>query len=316
MKTQSSMLLAMSVPPYWHSGQTTQKRNLHILAALVPVVLMAAYNWGLPAVRVMAVCVGTSILAEALCQKAMKRDIEVDDFSAALSGLLLAFLLPAAAPLWLAALGCIVAVTLGKMLFGGLGANPVNTTIVGYLVLAVSFPLLTDPNFVQLGTDYLDPLARLKYLGAQAADTVSWQDLALGRQIGGLGASQAGALFLAGSYLAARGLIRWQIALGFFLGIASLATAYVLADPAQNVPPFFHILTGATLLGGFFLATDTANAPAWPLPMFLFGFLAGALVFILRKYSVHVDGVAYAILLMNLATPYLDMLRPKPFGAR
>ena len=201
------VLLAMSAPPYWHCGRTIRQTSLYMLAGLAPAIIMSIWNWGLPAARVMALCVATSVLTEALCQKAMGRELSVDDFTAVNSGLLLAFLLPAAAPWWLVMLGAFIAMTLGKMAFGGLGANPVNTPLVGWAVLFVSFPLLMDPNAMQLATDFADPLIRLKYFGSAAAESIPFTDLLLGEQIGGLGATQVGALFLGGSFLAARGII-------------------------------------------------------------------------------------------------------------
>lgn len=116
--------------------------------------------------------------------------------------------------------------------------------------------------------------------------------------------------------MAARGIIRWQISLGFFLGVAGLGALYYMMDPTLNASPFFHLCTGSVMLGGFFLATESANAPSRPLPMFIYGLLGGALVIIIRKYGSYVDGTPFAILLLNLLTPYLDMIRPKPFGAR
>lgn len=312
----TSVLLAMSAPPYWHCGRTIRQTSFYMLAGLAPAVIMAVWNWGLPAARVMALCVATAVLTEALCQKAMGRELSVDDFTAVNSGLLLAFLLPAAAPWWLVMLGAFIAMTLGKMAFGGLGANPVNTPLVGWAVLFVSFPLFMDPNAMQLATDYMDPLIRLKYFGVAAADAIPFTDLLLGGQINGLGAGQVGALFLGGSFLAARGIIRWQISLGFFLGVAGLAALYCMLDPTLNASPFFHLCTGSVMLGGFFLATESANAPARPLPMFIYGLLGGALTIVIRKYGVYVDGTPFAILLVNLLTPFLDLIRPKPFGAR
>lgn len=316
MSQVTSVLLAMSAPPYWHCGRTIRKTSLYMLAGLLPAVIMAIWTWGLPALRVMALCVATSVVVEALCQKAMGHDCSVDDLTAVNSGLLLAFLLPAAAPWWLVMLAASIAITLGKMAFGGLGANPVNTPLVGWAVLFVSFPLLMDPNAMQLSTDYLDPLSKLKYFGAAAVHDVSLLDLFMGRQIGGLGASQVGALFLGGSVLAALGIIRWHIALGFFLGLAAPAALLHMMDPALNASPFYHICTGSAMLAGFFLMTETANAPARPLPMFLYGLIGGALTIIIRKYGIYTDGTPFAILLVNMLTPFLDMIRPKPFGVR
>ena len=131
-----------------------------------------------------------------------------------------------------------------------------------------------------------------------------------------VGAAQAGALFLGGSYLAARGVIRWEISLSFFMGVFLVGALYNVLDPARYATPFFHLCTGSTLLGGFFLATEWASSPDRPLPMMLYGLLGGALVIIIRVYGVYPDGVPFAILLINLLAPLLDSIHPKPFGVR
>ncbi len=129
----------------------------------------------------------TGIVTEAVCQKLMGREISVDDLSGAVSCLLFAFLLPASAPWWLVMLGAALSISLGKMAFGGLGANPVNTALVGWAMLYVSWPALMDPNTMQLDTALIDPLVRLKYFGAEAVNHIDLTDLLLGNQIGGAG---------------------------------------------------------------------------------------------------------------------------------
>ncbi len=311
-----SILLAMSAPAYWHSGRTIRKISFYAIMACMPAVIMAVWNWGLPALRVMALSIATCVIVEALCEKLMSRDLAIDDLSAVYAGLLFSFLLPAASPWWLVVLGATICMSLGKMVFGGLGANPVSTPLVGWAVLAVSFPLFMDPNTMQMSTDFLDPLVRLKFFGAASAKSIPVIDLLLGKQINGLGAGQILALFVGGSFLAARGIVRWQVSLGFFIGVAGLAALFQMLDPAQNASPFFHLCTGSVMLGGFFIATEVGNTPSRPLPMFLYGLMGGALAMIIRKYGVWLDGVPFAILLANLATPYFDMIRPKPFGGR
>lgn len=311
-----SVLLAVSAPPFWHCGRTVRKNRYHMLAALLPAMLMAVWHWGLPAARVMALAVCTGVVVEALCHRMMGRESSVDDFSGAVSCLLFAFLLPAATPWWLVMLGAVLCITLGKMAFGGLGANPVNTSLVGWALLFVSWPVLMDPNAMQLTTDFLDPLVRLKYFGAAAVAHIPLTDLFLGKQIGGLGAAQCLGLFLGGSYLAARGIIRWEVALSFFVGVAATAAIFHTIDPTRYASPLFHLCTGATLLGGFFLATEPASSPDRQIPMALYGLLGGSMVIIIRVYGVYADGVPFAILLINLLTPLLDMIRPKPFGGK
>ena len=315
-QTNQQPLLAVSAPPFWHCGRTVRNASLNMLLALAPAALMAVLHWGIPAARVMALAMLTGIVTEAVCQKLMGREISVDDLSGAVSCLLFAFLLPASAPWWLVMLGAALSISLGKMAFGGLGANPVNTALVGWAMLYVSWPALMDPNTMQLDTALIDPLVRLKYFGAEAVNHIDLTDLLLGNQIGGLGAAQAGALFLGGSYLAARGVIRWEIALSFFVGVFLVGALYNMIDPALYATPVFHLCTGSTLLGGFFLATEWASSPDRPLPMMLYGLLGGALVIIIRVYGVYPDGVPFAILLINLLAPLLDSIHPKPFGVR
>ena len=330
---QQPVLLAVRAPPFWHCGRTVKKANYAMLLALAPASFMAVWHWGIPAARVMALAMVTGIATEALCQKIMGQDISVDDFSGAVSCLLFAFLLPANAPWWLVMLGAALAIGLGKMAFGGLGANAVNTALVGWAMLYVSWPALMDPNAMQLDTSFIDPLVRLKYFGAGAVSHIDLTNLLLGNQIGGLGASQAGALFIGGSYLAARGTIRWEIARSsavFSLttydkegeahssgsGVFLTAALYNVIDAERFATPFFHLCTGSTFLGGFFLATEWASSPGRQIPMMLYGLIGGAMVIIIRVYGIYPDGVPFAILLINLLAPLLDSIHPKPFGAR
>ena len=315
-QTQSNVLLAVSAPPFWHCGRTVRKNRYHMLLALLPVVGMALWHWGLPAARVMSLAVCTGVVVEALCQKIMGRDISVDDFSCVVACLLFSFLLPAAAPWWLVMLGATLCITLGKMAFGGLGANPVNTSLVGWALLYVSWPVLMDPNAMQLSTAFIDPLVKLKYFGAAAVTNIPLTDLLLGKQIGGLGAAQILGLFVGGSYLAARGIVRWEICLSFFVGVAAVAAIFNVIDPQLYATPFFHLCTGSTILGGFFLATEPASSPDRQIPMMLYGLLGGGMVVIIRIFGVYADGAPFAILLINLLTPLLDMIRPKPFGGK
>ncbi len=317
MATQkNATLLSVSAPPFWHCGRTIQKLNYTTLIALLPAVGMAIWHWGLPAARVMALAMLTAIAVEALCQKMIGREITVDDFSPAITGLLFSFLLPAAAPWWLVIVGVFLCITLGKMAFGGLGANPVNSALVGWALLYISWPVLMDPNAMQLSTSYVDPLVQLKYFDVSTAAQTSTMGLLTGMQIGGLGSAQALGLIIGGCYLAIRGFIRWEISVSFFLGVVITAAIFHSIEPQMYATPLFHLLTGSTILGGFFLATESSSSPDRQIPMMLYGLLGGVLVIIIRVYGVHIDGVPFAILLINLLAPLLDGIRPKPFGGK
>lgn len=315
-KAPQSLLLAVSAPPFWHCGRTVRKIRYNMLVALLPAVAMAIWHWGLPAARVMALAMVSGVVVEALCQRAMKREIAVDDFSGVVSCLLFSFLLPAAAPWWLVVIGAALTIALGKMAFGGLGANPLNSSLIGWAMLYVSWPVLMDPNASQLATSLVDPLVQLKYFGAAAVADANMPDLLLGKQLGALGAAQIAGLFIGGSYLAARGMIRWEISLAFFMGVLLTGGVYNAIDPLRYASPFFHLCVGSTMLAGFFLATEPASSPDRPVPMFLYGLIGGAMVIIIRIYGIHTDGAPFAVLLINLLTPLLDMIKPKPFGVR
>ncbi len=314
--TGKPVLLAMSTPSYWHCGRTIQKSSYAMLMALTPAAVMAVYTWGMSALAVMALAIATGVAVEALCQKCMGREITVDDFTAVVSSLLLAFLLPADAPWWLVIIGVGLAISLGKMAFGGFGCNPLSIAAVGWAMLYISWPVLVDPNSVQLETLWTDPLVHLKYLGTDGLYLFDLSDMMVGQQVGALGASQGLALFVGGMFLVARRYIHWEIVAGFFVALFVTATAYYIVDSDTYASPMFHLFAGSTILGGFFLATEHACAPQRPLPMMIYGALGGVLVIIIRTHSIHLDGVPFAILLINLVAPLLDCLRPKPFSKR
>lgn len=307
-------LLTVSSPPFWHSGKTVRMVIREILLALLPAVAFATYVWGFSALRVICLSVAVSIATEAVCQKLMKRDIAVDNYSAALIGLLFAFLLPASAPWWLVVFGSFLSTAFGKMIFGDFGSAPLCAPVVGYILCFVSFPLFIDANAVQLSTEFIDPLIRLKYFGAEAVSDISYTSLLLGQQIGALGASQGLMLLLAGIFLCMRGDIAWEIAVSFIAGVLVTAFIFQMLDSTAYASPLFHLFTGSTLLGAFFLATDMPSSPNTSLNMFIYGFVGGILVILIRTFGIYTDGVPFAILLINLIMPLLEGRKKKPFG--
>lgn len=309
-------LLAMSAPPYWHCGRTIRNQSMLIIISLIPAICMAIYTWGWGAMRVMGLCVGISVFTQALCQKCMGREITIDNLTAVVTGILLSFLMPASSPWWIVALGAVIAIGLGKMAFGGLGANPLNTALVGWAILFVSFPMYMDANVMQLGVDYIDILNKIKYFSSAEVQRTDLLILFAGQQIGGLGSSQVGALFIGGIYLCLRGVIRWQVPMGFFLAVFIIGAIFNSFNSISDAPAFYHLFSGSIVLAGFYLATEMGTTPSRPIPLFIFGILCGVLTMLIRKYGAYTDGAPFAVLLCNLLTPYLDMIRPKPFGVR
>lgn len=311
-----NILFAMSSAPFWHCGRTIAKNSMHYFIALSPAILMALWHYKLQALGVMTLSVMVSMLTEELWTRVMGRPSTLSDGTAVVSGLLLSFLMPATAPFWLVMLASFCAISLGKMIFGGFGANPISTVLVGWVIVFVSFPIFMDPNAMLLQTHFIDPLVRLKFFGAPSVDSISTFSLLMGNQIGALGASQVLALLIGGLYLICRGVIRWEITLFFIIGILLVGGLLNVIDDTKYVNPFFHLYTGSTILCAFFIATEYACAPDRQIGMMIFGLTAGALMVIIRTFSMYVDGAPFAIMLASLFTPYFDLIKPKPFGVK
>jgi electron transport complex protein RnfD len=310
----SGPLFTVSAPPHWHSGRLSRQIFWESILALSPVLVMAVIGYGLPAVRVLALAGAAAVVMEAVCERLQGRELDVDNGHALLTGLVFACLLPAAAPWWLVLVGVGVAIGVGKHVFGGLGTSPVVPALLGYAVCQISWPGLLRYDFVQLDSLFSWPLADLKYYGRAAAEAHGYADLLLGRQLGGLGASQAGAALLGGLFLVARGIVPWRIPVFFLAGLAASAFAYQLAYPDLAADPLFHLLAGSTLFAAFFLAPEMACAPVGRTAMAGYGLLAGVLVMIIRAWGVWPEGTSFAILLANLTTPLWDRIRPRAFG--
>ena len=309
-------LYTVAAPPHWHCGRTVTGVMQQYILALLPAAVMAFIYYGFPALRVIGLSCATAVAVEALCCKAMDRPSSVDDFHAVLTGLFLAFLLPAMAPWWLVVVGAAVSIVVGKMLFGGLGGNPLCAPLVGWAILSLSWKTQMDPGAMVLATNLVDPLTQLKYLGVAAANKLSLGDLFIGKQLGALGATQVLALLVGAGYLVSRGLLKLYIPLSFLAGVFLAGLVYYLMDGSVYPSPVFHLLTGSVVLGACFLATDPNSSPVNKAAMVCFGLTAGVMTVIIRVYGMYPDGVPFAILFANLFTPMFDLIRPKPFGAR
>lgn len=315
MAKAQTLRLTVETAPHWHCGRTVQGVYLNYLLALAPAALMAVYHFGIPALRVMALAMAFAVLVEAACLKLMDRDIRVDDYSAVVTGLMLAFLLPAAAPWWLVLVGVFISVAIGKMAFGGLGANPLCAPLVGWAALTLSWPSRMDVDATMLHIDMVNPTTAWKFFGNDALSDISMTQMLVGEQLSYLGSAQVAALLLGAAWLLYKGYVKWYVPAGFLGGVLALSLVYSGLDP-QAAPPLFHLLAGSTVFGAFFLAPDHSPSPVGKTAMLLFGALGGAMVVIIRTYGVYADGVPFAVLLANLCMPLLDLIRPKAFGAK
>ncbi|WP_031483473.1 RnfABCDGE type electron transport complex subunit D [Maridesulfovibrio frigidus] len=309
-----SPVLTVSSSPHIHCGRTIKGTSLQILLALLPAAGFAIWHSGIPALRVLALSCVVAVIAEAGCLKLMKRKIESDNYTALLCGLMFGFLLPPSSPWWMVAVGSSLSVIIGRMVFGGLGGEPLCAPLVGWAICKVSWPELMNFDMSMLTSELAYPLSQLQNFGPETLDEYSLKSLILGFQLGGSGAAQSGAILLGGLYLISRKIIRIDIPLAFVGGISVAAALFYTMSPVDYALPVYHILCGSTLFGAFFLATDSSSSPVGHIAMIAYGFTAGILVIIIRVYGAYPDGVPFAILLANLMTPLFEKIRPKPFG--
>jgi len=309
--------LTVSPSPHCHSGARITGVSFSFLVALLPAVVLGVYYYGLDAIRVMGASVASAMLAEALIQKLLRKPITIADGSAAVSGLLLALILPASVPLYVVVVANFAGIIIGKQCFGGLGANPLNPTLVGWAIIRITKTwagfLDFDLMLINYDTGFIlqYPLAVLKAKGPAALSRFDLVALFLGKQTGGIGASAIICLLLGGLYLVIRGAIRWEIPLCFLLGVVTVSGIFWLADKAAYASPLFHLLTGNVMIGAFFLSTENGSSPVNRWGMVVFGFGCGTFTVILRAWSIYPDGVVFSCLLMSLFVPMLDKLKAK-----
>lgn len=310
--------LIVSHAPFCHDGSSISARSYHMMIAALPAVLFGFFQYGINAVGLVALSISFAIIWELAINKVTKRSISIGDGNAALIGLLFAMLLPATSPWWLIITGTFVSVVIGKHIFGGIGGNPFNPVLIGLAILMVSWKDFFDFDQALLNYDLgfamVYPLAAVKHLGTSGIEAFSTGGLLLGQQSGGIGATFGLGLILGGIYLIVRGFIRWEISISFLAGIFITALLFNLNNPTLYAGPLFHLFTGYTLIGAFFLAAEDSSSPVNFIPMLIYGAGAGIMTVLVRNLGSYVDGVVFAILLMNLINPIVDKIRPKALG--
>ncbi|HWR11230.1 MAG TPA: RnfABCDGE type electron transport complex subunit D [Rectinemataceae bacterium] len=315
------ILLASS--PHSFTPVTTSRMMLSVIIALIPAVGYGVYLYGFSALALVFVSVAAAVAAEYLFRKLIKATTTVGDFSAVITGLLLALILPPKTPLWMAALGAVFAIVVAKEFFGGLGANPFNPALIGRAFLLMSFPAAITtwsmPNGLPLAADAMStatPLALMKQ-GSSLADVATYfgasdvgafmRQLFMGYRSGSLGESSILLIVLGGIFLIAIGIVQWIVP------VSVIGSAFVFAW-IFGMNPFFAVLSGGLVFGAFFMATDYSTRPLTPAGQALFGVGIGLLTILIRKLGGFPEGVTYAILTMNIVTPYLNKLRVKKYG--
>lgn len=335
--------------PYTHAAVSVPRTMGLVMPALTPATLFGLVQFGWPAIALFAVTVGAALLIEAACLASARRPLRpLLDGSALLTGWLLALSLPPWAPWWVGVVGSLIAILVAKQVFGGIGQNLFNPAMAARVALLISFPMemttfvaplplgsqgapgLAEGLAITFGGQGYDAVTSATLLGAVRTGLTqghavtstlagSWHpaDAAVGTIAGSLGETSALLLLAGGLFLLWTRVIRWHVPAAMMGTLALVATVMHLADPARYPDALVHLFSGATLLGAFFIATDPVTSPVSVRGQLVFGTLIGLLVFVIRTWTAYPEGVAFAVMLANGATPVIDRwLRPRIFGRR
>lgn len=310
--------LIVSTSPHIRGGENITKIMVQVLIALLPAAVAAVWFFGLHALRVMALCTVGCIAVEVIWNAVAKRPLDTwKDGSAAVTGVLLAMNLSAGVPWWICILGSLLAIGLGKQIFGGLGFNPFNPALVARVALLIGFPqLMTSWVQPQAGNWFAcDAMTGATPLGAQGAAVASIKDLFIGNVGGCLGETSALALLIGGLFLMARKLIKWQVPAAFIGTVAVISGIVHHFNPALTPPALYHVLAGGLMIGAFFMATDMVTSPMTASGALIFGFGCGLITSVIRIWGGYPEGVSFSILFMNALTPLIDRCTiGRPFG--
>jgi electron transport complex protein RnfD len=311
-----------------HIGKTVSTRRLmtDVVISLVPAVAAAGYYFRAPALILIATCVISAVATEWICNRLRKKPTSISDFSAVITGIILALSLPPKLPIWAAVIGSVFAIAIGKMVFGGLGANIFNPAMIGRAFLTACFGMLmttwavpatinaampkisseTSPDAITQAT----PLAWSK----QAIKTKTGAELVnkqleacfTGARGGCLGETSTIALLVGGIYLLARQTINFIIPAGVLLSAAVFAALGYLINPQAYLSPLLQITSGGIMLCAFFIATDPVTMPLTTTGRWIFAIGVGGMIMLIRMVGEYPEGVMYAVLLMNAVTPLID----------
>ena len=299
--------MVVSFSPHIRDKVTTNRIMLDVLIALFPAFVASIWIFGPRAALVTSVCVAACVLFEWVYQKAMKKPVTINDFSACITGVLLAYNLPVGIPLWQAVFGCAVAIILVKQLFGGIGKNFANPAITARVVMFIAFST-TMTTWVQL-PDAVSSATPLMLMSRGDLESLPpLMNMIIGTRGGCLGETSAIALLIGGIYLLIRRVITWHAPVAF------IATTFILSVIFGEVP-MYHLFGGGLILGAFFMATDYPTTPQTNKGRLIFGIGCGIFTVIIRLYGNYPEGVSFSILFMNMLVPFINKFTlSKPLG--
>ena len=315
--------LLLQPAPFLRQGVTTRGLMIDVIIALSPVVLASIWFFGMSAVLILVSAVAGCVVMEQLANRMSGQRGSLLDGSAILTGVILGLTLPPSMPMWMAFLGGVAAIGLGKAIFGGLGQNLFNPALVGRAFLQAAFPTAIT-TWVAQGA-YTGPFATRAsnfawpFMKAPPVDGIPTpiQELALGTTAGSLGETSGLLIILGGIYLIARRSMDWRIPVAIVLSTFLFAGLFWLIDSDGYPSPWFMLFSGSVLFGAVYMASDPVTSPIAPLGAWIFGIGIGLLVVLIRLWGGLPEGVMYAILLMNAATPLIERAtQPRGFGRK
>lgn len=350
------MVFRIASSPYTHNQRQTSRIMMLVSLALLPGIAVQWFNFGWGSIIQLLLAIASALAAEVVVCKLRKQSAStlLGDNSALLTGLLLGISIPPLAPWWMVVLGTVFAIIIAKHLYGGLGHNPFNPAMIGYVVLLISFPVqmtswLPPQSLAAIQPDFLDTLRMIFTGHTLSGDTMSQLRMGidgisqatpldtfktglraggnaaqlmhtpmLNGVLGGPGWQWVNVAFLAGGlFLLGKNLIRWHIPVSFLSTLTVCSLLGWLMAPEHFVSPLVHLFSGATMLGAFFILTDPVTASTTNRGRLLYGALAGVLVWLIRSFGGYPDGVAFATLLANITVPLIDYYtRPRVYGHR
>ncbi|MBF9002980.1 RnfABCDGE type electron transport complex subunit D [Vibrio nitrifigilis] len=321
----------VAMGPFAHNANSSVRIMYTVLLTLLPAALFGVYQFGLSSFVVLLVSCLAAVLSEIACLILMKKSWKAClDGSALLTGMLLAMSLPSTFPITLTIIGSVFAVVMGKQIYGGLGQNLFNPAMLARVMLLICFPVemtqWATPTPLDFSHSLLTvPEGWLHFDGMTAATALSTErklpvelfNIFFGQQAGSLGETSAIFILLGGIYLLYRRIIHWAIPTSFFLGLGIPALIAHLINGQQYLPFWNEWFSGGAMLGAFYIATDLVTSPTSVRGQLLYGAGCGLLVWLIRTFGSYPEGVAFAVLIMNAASPLIDhYMRPAVYGSR
>ncbi|MCR4604742.1 MAG: RnfABCDGE type electron transport complex subunit D [Eubacterium sp.] len=320
-KNDGPKVYNVSSSPHVRDRSSTKSIMRDVVIALLPAAGVGIWNFRLSAVLVILTCCVSCVLAEWIWQKCMKQPVTTGDFSALLTGLLLALNMPATVPLWMCVIGSVFAIIVAKQIFGGLGQNFMNPALAGRCFMVLSFSSAMTAFTIKEGADWMYGIAvdatssATPLMQVKTGMLPSLKDMFIGTTTGTIGETSVIALLIGAAYLLIRRVISWEIPVIYILSFAAIDLIYEYAVGGNPYPIFYEVCGGGLMLGAWFMATDYVTSPITKKGKIIYAILLGLLTALFRFFGESAEGVSFAIIIGNICVPLIERFTiPKAFG--